>query len=75
MEGLRLKPLNLYSCYSELCETTHPAKQSLDMFLSENQYIYTIDIAKDEKLITDFISRHSCELSELCERAENLCFV
>lgn len=73
MESKNLKHLNLYECYGELCEVTHPAKDSLDLFINDNDNIYTFNLNKDKELINKFILKYSKKLSELLMRSENLC--
>lgn len=75
MESKNLKRLDLYSCYGELCEITHPAKQSLDCFIDEKNYIYTINLNKDEEEIKTFLKKYSHKYSELLMRTENVCII
>jgi hypothetical protein len=75
MENEHLKHLDLYQCYGELCEITHPAKNSLELFIDEKNYFYSFNNEKDKILIKDFICRHSERFSELFMRFENLCII
>ncbi|WP_423055630.1 hypothetical protein [Acetobacterium carbinolicum] len=75
MESKHLKPLNLYKCYCELCEITHPAKDSLELFIDENNFLYSFNNNKDKDLIEEFMNRHSEKFSELHMRFENLCII
>lgn len=75
MESRNIKHLDLYDCYSYLCEITHPAKYSLDFFFDEDNYVYTININKDKRQISDFLEKYSGEYDEILERTENLCVI
>ena len=75
MESRNIRQLDLYECYSNLCEVTHPAKQSLDLFFEENNYILTININKDEEYIENFIKKYSNKYAELLMRTQNLCII
>lgn len=76
MESKNLKEMDLYSCYGELCEVTHPAKQSLEYFLEENDnFVYTIKLEKDKYKINAFLIKYASKYSELLMRTENLCII
>ena len=75
MESDNLKHLNLYECYGELCETTHPAKSSLDFFIDDMNSVYSIDLSKDSEMIEEFLSKYADKFSELLERCENLIII
>lgn len=75
MESNNLIHLDLYRCYSELCEITHPAKSSLDLFIDDTDYIYSFNMQKDEIMINDFLTKYSAKFAELFERTENLCII
>lgn len=75
MESKNLKQLNLYDCYSELCEVTHPAKHSLDFFFDNNNNILTINLNKDRDSINQFTNKYSTQYSKLLNRTENLCIL
>lgn len=66
-----LSPLNLYECYSKLCELTHPAADSLSVFITNENNLLSIN-TNTEHLIDDFISSYSPPLSQLIERTFNL---
>lgn len=75
MESRNIKQLDLYECYSELCEVTHPAKQSLDWFFEENNYILTINLNRDKECIDKFVNKYTKKYTELLMRTENLCII
>lgn len=75
IESRNIKQLDLYKCYSDLCEMTHPAKQSLDLFFDEDNYILTININKDKENIDKFINKYTVKYAELLMRTVNLCAI
>jgi len=75
MESRNIKQLDLYECYNDLCEVTHPAKQSLDLFFEENNYVLTINLNKDKENIEKFINKYTTKYAELLMRTENLCII
>lgn len=75
MESRNIKQLDLYECYSDLCEVTHPAKQSLDLFFDENNYVLTINLNRDKENIEKFINKYTNKYAELLMRTENLCII
>lgn len=74
IENDHLKDLNLYKCYGELCEITHPAKGSLELFFNSNNII-SFNNKKDKDLIREFSNRYSDEFSELYMRFENISII
>lgn len=72
--SINLKHLNLYKCYSELCEMTHPAEDSLSVFIHNEDNILLINTNPDDK-IKSFISSYSGELKEMFERTFNLLII
>ena len=74
MESKNLKSLNLYECYGDLCEVTHPANSSLNLFLNADDYIYTF-ADQDTKLMQSFVDKYSKPLSDLYMRVENICVI
>lgn len=74
LETNHLKDLNLYKIYGELCEITHPAGNSLDVFL-ENQNNKLIFVENDKIRIDKFISEYGQQFSELFLLTDNLCLI
>ena len=72
--SINLKHLNLYKCYSELCEMTHPAEDSLSVFIHNKDNILSINTNSTYK-IKSFISSYSGELKEMFERTFNLLII
>lgn len=54
------KTENVSKCYEELCQITHPAKNTIDNFISyyENDKDIKLDFNKDEKNINGFIKKY-----------------
>ena len=71
LEHPHLRNLNLYKTYSELCEITHPAKQSLNIFLNEDNYEYSF-IINSEANIAEFIKQNKYQLKELYMYTNNI---
>ncbi|WP_186269510.1 hypothetical protein [Clostridium argentinense] len=74
MDTDHLKHLELYKCYGELCQITHPAGDSLDVFLINQDYKYSF-IEDDTKKINKFIEEHTWQFSELFMLSDNLCLL
>ncbi|KMP20388.1 hypothetical protein TU49_10985 [Bacillus cereus] len=60
-----------HSCYSELCEVTHPAKASVFAFIDEDNKTLKLNNNKDADLIKEFCGKYSLELSYLYYLAVN----
>lgn len=74
METDHLKHLDLYKCYGKLCEVTHPAGDSLDVFLINRNYKYSF-VEDDTRKINKFIDEHIGQFSELFMMTDNLCII
>ncbi|WP_280157470.1 hypothetical protein P5616_010610 [Priestia aryabhattai] len=57
---------NLSPVYKELCEVTHPAGDSVTLFLGENPgHIYNLNVVNDEEKIQSFIRKFRPIISKL----------
>ncbi|WP_321285306.1 hypothetical protein [Exiguobacterium profundum] len=75
MESTPLKDLKLYEIYGELCEITHPASNSLDIFLENNNNNKLMFVENDQVRINNFFSEYGQRLSELFLLTDNLCLI
>lgn len=74
MTNNHFKDLDLYSCYRELCEVTHPSSNSLDIFLSNDNNVFSI-VEKDKEHIDIFLKKYREQFVSLFSMTDNLCLL
>lgn len=74
ISSTNLEHLDLYKCYSDLCEITHPAENSISIFINNKGNVLSINTGSSDE-IKKFVSSYSKDLSELLERTFNLLII
>jgi hypothetical protein len=61
---------NLYKCYSELCQYTHPAAESVSHLCLQSKIDYSFVLAPrpDQILIENFVKKYNSVIVELIDK-------
>ena len=74
MEHEHFNELNLYKMYGDLCQITHPAKQSLSVYLQEHEYLLKFRIHLENE-INALVEKCFPNMERLLEITSNLIIV